>query len=100
MTSFASDLALATRSLRKAPGFALTAIVTIALGIGASTAIFSMVNGVLLSRLPYGGGVRLIHLTQSSSRASDEGFSVLEVQDLGERTRSLTGVADSDLHLA
>lgn len=94
MASFASDLTLATRSLRKAPGFAITAIVTIALGIGASTAIFSMVNGVLLSRLPYGGGERLVHLTQASSRAPDEGFSVLEVQDLGDRTRSLAGVAE------
>lgn len=94
MTSFASDLLLATRSLRKAPGFAATAIITIALGIGASTAIFSMVDGVLLSRLPYGGGERLVHLTQASSRAQDEGFSVLEVQDLGERARSLAGVAE------
>lgn len=94
MFSFGSDLALATRSLRKSPGFALTAIVTIALGIGASTAIFSVVDGVLLSRLPYGGGERLVHITHPSSRAPDEGFSVPEVRDLGERTRSLAGVAE------
>lgn len=94
MSSFAGDLALALRSLRKAPGFAIAAIVTIGLGIGASTAIFSMVDGVLLSRLPYGGGEQLVHLTQSSSRAPDEGFSVLEVHDLSERTRSLAGVAE------
>ena len=94
LSSFASDIAFATRTLRRSPGFAITAIVTVALGIGASTAIFSMVNGVLLRRLPYGGGERLIHVTQSSARSPDEGFSVLEVHDLGEQAQSLAGVAE------
>ncbi|HEY9449687.1 MAG TPA: ABC transporter permease, partial [Gemmatimonadaceae bacterium] len=94
MASFARDLGLATRSLRRTPAFAITAIITVALGIAASTAIFSMVDGVLLSHLPYANGERLVHLTHPSSHSPDEGFSVLEVRDLGERTRSLAGVAE------
>jgi predicted permease len=54
------DIAFSFRSLRKSPAFALTAIFTIALGIGASTAIFSVVNGVLLRPLPYRDPGRLV----------------------------------------
>src|SRR5215467_9163987 len=56
---FTKDLGFAVRSLRKHPAFTLTAIVTIALGVGATTAIFSVVNAVLLRPLPYAQPDRL-----------------------------------------
>ncbi|MEO6236790.1 MAG: ABC transporter permease, partial [Vicinamibacterales bacterium] len=91
----AQDVRYGMRSLRRNPGFALLIIVTMALGIGANTAIFSVVNGVLLRPLPYKDGDRLIvlHQGRGDAVANDLGFSPKEMDDY-RRARSLSDVVE------
>jgi len=88
------DLRFALRTLRKTPTFTLLAVLTIGLGIGANTAAFSMVHGVLMRRLPYANDDRLIRIKQPSANAPDSRFSVLEIKDFRQQTKSLAGAAE------
>ena len=84
------------RGLTKNPGYALVFIVTLGLGIGANTAMFSAVNGVLLRPLPHDDGDRLVYLRQAARIAGIENvlFSVPEIDDYRQGSPSLGAVAE------
>jgi predicted permease len=86
----------ALRSLLRSPGFALAVILTLALGIGANTAVFSVLRGVLLRPLPNREGDRLVYLRQSAERAGLENvnFSVPEIIDYRSSAKTLQAVAE------
>lgn len=90
------DLRYALRSLFRARGFTLAVVLTLGLGIGANTAIFSVVRGVLLRPLPHKDGHRLVYLRQSINGPGGENilFSVPEILDFRNSARSLEGIAE------
>ena len=93
---FVADLKFAFRSLTRAKGLALTVIVTLALGIGANSAMFSVVQGVLLRPLVNRDESRLIYIRQSSPGIGVENatFSVPELVDLRSRMKTVTAIGD------
>ena len=84
------DVRYAIRSLRRAPVFALTAIATLALGVGANTAIYSVVHAVALSPLPYQQADRLIRIWEKNDALSLSGFSVSLPNYLSWKERART----------
>jgi putative ABC transport system permease protein len=94
--SFFSDFRFALRSLARVKGLTITVIVTLALGIGANAAIFSVVRGVLLRPLVNRDESRLIYIRQSAPGvgAENTAFSVPEIQDLRGRARSINAFGE------
>src|SRR5512134_75245 len=94
--SFLTDFRVAFRSLARVKGLAATVVVTLALGIGANAAIFSVVRGVLLRPLVNRDEDRLIYLRQSARGLGVENavFSVPEIRDLRSRVTTLTAFGD------
>src|SRR6266581_8462704 len=94
--SFLRDLKVAFRSLARTKGLAVTVILTLALGIGANAAIFSLVRGVLLRPLVNRDEDRLIYIQQSAPGISPGGvpFSVPEIQDLRASVKTLSSFGE------
>src|SRR5262249_50128124 len=94
--SFVRDLKFAVQSLTRTPGLACAVIFTLALGIGANAAIFTLVRGVLLRPLVNRDEDRLIYIRQSAPGigADDNGFSVPELQDLRASVKSVSEFGD------
>src|SRR6266853_1329310 len=81
MSSFLQDLRHARRTLVNSPGFAAVALLTLALGIGANTAIFSFVDGLLLKPLPYKDASRIVRVLEKPPLGERNGISTLNFLD-------------------
>jgi predicted permease len=96
LESVAADIRYALRTLRHARAFTAIVVMTLGLGIGANTAIFSVIRGVLLKPLPHRDGDRLLYLRQSTDGPGGENvsFSVPEVTDIRHGVPSLGDIAE------
>ena len=93
MTNLWQDLRYSTRVLARAPGFSAAVVVTLALAIGASTAVFSVVNAVLLRSLPLAEPERLTMLYEAIGESGPIGFSAPDFKAFEQRAHSFTGIA-------
>jgi predicted permease len=92
------DASYALRQLRKSPGFTLAAVITLALGIGANTAIFSVVRGVVLAPLPYPQPDRLVAVWESRPTVNRLGISYPDFLDWQSSARSFEKIAALSWH--
>ncbi len=93
MRTLLQDLQYAGRQMMKSPGFAIIAILTLAIGIGANTTIFSVVNGVLLNPLPYPDSDRLVVLFHNKPHFTRGSISYLNFLDWQRDNRSFEAMA-------
>ena len=81
MDNLLQDIRYGIRTLVRQPGFAATAILTLALGIGATTAIFSVVNAVVLRPLPFDEPERVVVVTNLNTRTGTRNTTILQIGD-------------------
>ena len=94
--SLGRDVLIGARTLRRSPGYTITSALILAVGIGANTAVFSVLNGVLLQPLPFRDGHELVLVQQSAerSRVEDAGVSIPEMGEYRERLRSIRDLVE------
>src|SRR5215467_7287250 len=93
LEDFAKDLRYAVRSLRRSPGFVAVAVVSLALGIGANTAIFSLINAVMLRALPINEPERLVMTTRLTEEGKPGVVSYPLFEYFRENLKSIFGAA-------
>ena len=93
-----NDTGYALRLMRKDPWYTIAAVGILGLGIGVNTAVFSVVNSVLLRPLPYAEGNRIVTIRQQAAKAGveDMNFSVQEINDYRLRNQTLSGMWSTD----
>src|SRR5687767_14082014 len=111
MESLIKDVRYGVRGLLKRPAFTLITVITLALGIGANTTLFSFINGILLRPLPYKEATRLVALDETAPKQGIESFGVsypnfvdwrtqnqvfTDVGAYGEGSYSLSGAGDPE----
>src|SRR5687768_13917074 len=87
------DLRFALRTLLKRPGFAVVVILVLSLGIGSTTAIFSIVDALLLRSLPYPHAERLVQLREVNAKGNQVNFAVANLEDLAAQNQSFEHLA-------
>src|SRR5512145_1354117 len=94
MQTLWQDLRFGARMFLKKPGFTLIAVLTLALGIGACTAIFSIVDAVLLRSMPYPEADRIVQMREVNEKGRKVAFTDPNFRDVRERNRNLEAIAE------